>query len=137
MSTTRQLTVGEEFGPTTVTVTRETLIDYAAASGDHNPIHWSDRQARALGLDGVIAHGMWTMGRALAVVTDWLGSSEDVQGYFVRFTRPVPVPDDDRGTEVIFSGRVTEVADDHATIAVEATCGDDKVLGAAKVEVRR
>lgn len=134
---TRALQPGDQFGPTTVTVTRETLIEYAAASGDHNPIHWSDRQARALGLDGVIAHGMWTMGRALSVVTDWLGDSSVVSGYFVRFTKPVPVPDDDRGTEVVFSGVVSAADDDLVTITVNATCGDDKVLGAAKVEVRR
>ena len=133
----RELSVGEVIGPVTVTVTRETLIDYAAASGDHNPIHWSDRQARPLGLDGVIAHGMWTMGRALSVITDWLGDASAVTEYFVRFTKPVAVPDDDRGVEVVFGGTVTEVADDHAVIAVEAHCGADKVLGAAKVQVRR
>lgn len=133
----RELQLGERIGPVEVRVTRADLVRYAGASGDLNPIHWSDRQARELGLDGVIAHGMWTMGRALSVVTEWLGADAEVASYFVRFTKPVPVPDDDSGALVVFGGEVTGVSDDLVTISVEATCGDEKVLGAAKVEVKR
>ena len=128
--------VGLELAPLTVRLTRETLVRYAGASGDFNPIHWSDRAAAALGLPSVIAHGMLTMGTALRVVTDWCGDPARVQSYFVRFTKPVPVPDDDAGARVEFAGRVTAVADGVATIALEATCDGTKVLGAAKCEVR-
>ena len=37
---------------------------YAGASGDFNPIHWSDRVATSVGLPGVIAHGMYTLALA-------------------------------------------------------------------------
>ena len=128
--------VGDELPALTVALTRATLVRYAGASGDFNPIHWSDRAAAALGLPSVIAHGMLTMGTALRVVTDWCGDPARVQSYFVRFTKPVPVPDDDAGARVEFAGRVTAVADGVATIALEATCDGTKVLGAAKCEVR-
>ena len=93
----------------TVRLTRADLVRYAGASGDFNPIHWSDRAATALGLDGVLAHGMLTMGTALRVVTDWIGDPARVVSYATRFTKPVFVPDDDTGAEVTFTGTVTAV----------------------------
>ena len=57
---------GDVLEPVQIPVTRETLVRYAGASTDFNPIHWSDRAARAAGMDGVIAHGMWTAAAALA-----------------------------------------------------------------------
>ena len=128
--------VGDELPGLVVRLTRPDIVRYSGASTDLNPIHYSDRHARAIGLDGVVAHGMWTMGTALRVVTDWCGDPARVLSYGVRFTRPVRVPDTDEGVEVRFSGRVTAVADGVATVAIEAVCGDDKVLGAAKAEVR-
>lgn len=118
-----------------VQFTRETLVRYAGASTDFNPIHYSESFAARIGLPGVVAHGMLTMATALRVVTDWTGDPGAVKSYFVRFTKPVVVPDDDHGTEVAFGGTVTAVEDGIATIAVTATVGEDKVLGAAKAEV--
>ena len=92
--------VGTELPALTLRYTREDLIRYAGASGDFNPIHWSDRAAAALGLPSVLAHGMLTMGRALRIVTDWAGDPGRVVGYFVRFTRPVRVPDTAEGATV-------------------------------------
>ena len=86
--------------------TRERLVRYAGASTDFNPIHYSDHFAARMGLPGVIAHGMLTMGTALRVVTDWLGDQGAVKSYFVRFTKPVVVPDDEAGAEVTFSASV-------------------------------
>jgi acyl dehydratase len=117
------------------TFTRADLVRYAGASGDFNPIHWSDPAAAALGLPDVIAHGMLTMGTALRVVTDWAGDPGRVLSYTVRFTKPVVVPAD-AGAVVEFGGTVTAVADDVATVAVEATCDGVKVLGSAVAEVR-
>jgi acyl dehydratase len=116
------------------TLTRADLVRYAGASGDFNPIHWSDGAAAALGLPDVIAHGMLTMGTALRVVTDWAGDPGRVRSYYVRFTKPVVVPADG-GTEVRFGGTVTKVADGVATVSIEATCDEVKVLGAAVAEV--
>lgn len=127
--------VGDQLPALEVHITRERIVRYSGASTDLNPIHFSDRHARAIGLPGVVAHGMWTMGTALRVVTDWCGDPARVRSYFVRFTRPIQVPDDDQGLLVRFGGTVSQVADGVATVALEATCGDDKVLGAVKVEV--
>ena len=127
--------VGKRIGELTVSLTRESLVRYAGASTDFNPIHWSDRAAAALGLEGVIAHGMLTMGTALRVVTDWAGDPAAVRRYSARFTKPVVVPDDEAGVEVRCVGTVTAVGDGTATITVEVTCGGEKVLGAVTAEV--
>jgi acyl dehydratase len=86
------LTVGSVVGTRTVTVDRPRLVRYAGASGDFNPIHWNDTFAQGVGLPGVIAHGMFTMGAAVALVEDWAGDPGRVVDYQTRFTRPVPVP---------------------------------------------
>ncbi|MHA6512443.1 MaoC/PaaZ C-terminal domain-containing protein [Tessaracoccus sp. Z1128] len=127
---------GLELPPLRVRVTRSTVVRYSGASTDFNEIHFSDRHARAIGLPGVVAHGMWTMGAGLTVVTDWIGDPARVVSYFVRFTRPVVVPDTDEGTEVLYAATVTHVADGLATVSLTATCGDEAVLGAARVQVR-
>ena len=82
-------------------VTRETLIRYAGASGDFNVIHWNERVATGVGLPDVIAHGMWTMGASATVITDWAGDAGRVVEFGTRFTKPVVVPDDDDGAEVL------------------------------------
>lgn len=91
--TLADLTQGEVIGERTVELTRTDLIRYAAASGDHNPIHWSESFASSVGLPGVIAHGMLTMGAAVQVVTDWAGDPGAVVDYQTRFTAMVPVAD--------------------------------------------
>lgn len=129
------LAPGTEVGTLTVRLTREQLVRYAGASGDFNPIHFSEHFATALGLPGVIAHGLLTMGTALRVVTDWVGDPGRVRSYSARFARPVVVPDDDDGVEVRFAATVTSVAADTAVVTIEATCDGAKVLGAARAEV--
>ncbi len=128
--------VGTVLPSITATFTRETLVRYAGASTDFNPIHYSDRAASELGLPGVIAHGMLTMGTALRVVTDWCGDPARVLSYYVRFVKSVLVPDTAEGATVTFGGTVTKVADGVATVTIEAVFDGTKVLGGAKAEVR-
>ncbi|MGW6281131.1 MaoC family dehydratase [Kribbella sp. NPDC055071] len=128
--------VGLELPPLTVTLRRDDLVRYAGASGDFNPIHWSDRMASALGLPGVIAHGMLTMASAVRVVTDWLDDPAELVEYGVRFTKPVVVPDDDKGASVTFSAKVDKVTDGLAEIDITAIAGEEKVLGRARAVVR-
>jgi len=128
--------VGTELPPLTATLRRDDLVRYAGASGDFNPIHWSDRMAAALGLPGVIAHGMLTMASAVRVVTDWLDDPADLVEYGVRFTKPVVVPDDDKGASVTFSAKVEKVTDGLAEIDITAIAGEEKVLGRARAVVR-
>jgi acyl dehydratase len=126
---------GTELPPLEVRVTRADLVRYAGASGDLNPIHWSDRVATSVGLPGVIAHGMLTMALAGRLVTRWAGDPSAVRSFGVRFTRPVVVPDDDEGALVELSGTVTGVADGVATVAVTARFDGKTVLGKAVAEV--
>ena len=129
-----QLSVGQVLPGFTTQITRADLVRYAGASGDFNPIHWSESAAAALGLPTVIAHGMFTMGLALRVVTEVTGDPGAAVRYYVRFTKPVPVPEE--GAEVHFAGVVTEIADGVATVSLEARLAEQTVLGAAVVEVR-
>jgi acyl dehydratase len=131
----RQVEVGSDLPSLTVRFTRATLVRYAGASGDFNPIHYSDHLAAKVGLPGVIAHGMLTMGTALRVVTNWVGDPARVTSYFVRFSSPVVVPDDEQGVEVTFTARVAAVESNRVGIAIGATSGGQKVLGAALAEV--
>jgi acyl dehydratase len=120
------------------TVTRADLVRYAGASGDLNPIHWSDRVATSVGLPGVIAHGMLTMALAGRAVEAWAGGRDRIAEYGVRFTKPVVVPDDDRGVDIEVSGVVKDVSDDGLTrIDITCTAQGEKVLGMARALVRR
>src|SRR4051812_14166476 len=126
---------GDQLPEQTYTVTRADLVRYAGASGDFNPIHWSDRVAGSVGLPGVIAHGMLTMALAGRLVTRWAGDPAAVRSYGVRFTRPVVVPDDDTGALLELSGKVTDVTDGVAKVAISASFEGRTVLGKAVAEV--
>jgi acyl dehydratase len=129
--------VGTELPPLRVPIQRVNLVMYAGASGDFNPIHWNERFAKAVGLPDVIAHGMLTMASAGRIVTDWVGDPGAVVEYGVRFTRPVVVPDDDRGARVQITAVVAEKRDD-GTVRVDITAKseDVTVLGKAQAVVR-
>ena len=131
------VTVGLELPPLELAFTRADLIAYANASGDMNPIHQDEVVAKSVGLPDVIAHGMLTMGRAIRVVTDWVGDPTAVIDYSVRMTRPVVVPNTAGGSTVTFTGKVAQINDD-GTVQVDlgAVFGDVKVLGLAKATVR-
>jgi acyl dehydratase len=127
--------VGTHLPPLTVHLSRTDLVRYAGASGDFNPIHHSEHFAAQVGLPGVIAHGLLTMGTALRVVTDWVGDPARVISYSARFTKPVVVPDDGVGAELVVSGTVTAVTGDLVTVTLDVVCAGEKVLGAARAEV--
>ncbi|MBK6443619.1 MAG: MaoC family dehydratase N-terminal domain-containing protein [Actinomycetales bacterium] len=131
------VSVGESLPAKTVHVDRARLVQYAGASLDRNPIHWDERFAKHVGLPDVIAHGMFTMGAAITVVTEWVGDAGAVLRYGTRFTKPVVVPYE-TGADVQFSGTVTAVDETarQATVEITATCGPDKVLGRAAAVVQ-
>jgi acyl dehydratase len=129
--------VGTELPPQTFPIQRVNLVQYAGASGDFNPIHWNERFATSVGLPNVIAHGMFTMAETARAVTDWVGDPGAVEEYSVRFSRPVVVPDDDRGAELVVTGEVTEKLDgNRVVVTLTARSGDDKVLTGARATVR-
>ena len=132
-----EVQVGHELPAQTFPITRADLVRYCGASGDFNVIHWNERVAKAVGLPDVIAHGMFTMAVAGRTVTDWAGDPGALLEYSVRFSRPVVVPDDDRGAELTVSGTVEELLDDgRVAVALTATVGDAKVLTKARAVVR-
>ena len=129
--------VGFELPSQEFVLTRADLVRYCGASGDFNVIHWNERVATSVGLPNVIAHGMLTMAEAVRVVTDWLGDPGALLDYGCRFTRPVVVPDDDKGALLTVSAKVTEKRDDNtALITITASCDDATVLGKAQAIVR-
>jgi acyl dehydratase len=128
--------VGDELPQLTVPVRRDSLVRYAGASGDFNPIHWNEPFARSVGLPDVIAHGMFTMGAAITCVTGWAGDPAAVVEYGVRFTRPVVVPNDDKGAELQVTGKVAELDETGvARVELTVTSGGAKVLGLVNVLV--
>ncbi len=134
-----EVTVGSELPPLQVVLSREDLIRYAGASGDFNPIHWSDRFARSVGLPGVIAHGMLTMATAIRAVTDWTGDPHSVLEYRTKFTNLVPVSEAD-GALLEITGRVAAREADTAQVELGAylVAAEDRtaVLGRARALVR-
>ena len=120
---------GLELPTHTYRVTRADLVRYAGASGARNPIHWSDRVAATVGLPGVIAHGMYTLALAARALDTWAGGPGHVVELGAKFTRPVVVPDDEAGVQVVVRGTVKNVTGEGAQIALEVTCGGEKVLG--------
>ena len=129
-----EVSVGEVIGPVTVPVTRRTLVDYANASGDQNPIHQDEEVARRVGLPGVIAHGMYTMALAARAVAEWYPGAELVS-IGCKFTNPVVVPAEG-AVEVEVAGEAKESEDGLTTIALTVTSGGQKVLGMPKAVVR-
>lgn len=129
--------VGTELPAQTFPVTRATLVQYAGASGDFNPIHWNEKFAVEVGLPDVIAHGMFTMAEAIRVVTDWVGDPGAVVEYGVRFTKPVIVPNDGQGATIEVSGKVGAKLDDNKVrVDLLAMCAGQKVLGMSRAVVR-
>ncbi len=130
--------VGDELPAGSFPITRLDLVRYCGASGDFNVIHWNQRIAQSVGLPDVIAHGMLTMATAVRLVTEWAGDPAAVVEYGVRFTKPVVVPDDDRGALLDVSGVVAGKDEQARTVRVDltATSAGDKVLGRAQAVVR-
>lgn len=131
-----QLEVGQVITESTVHLTRDSLVRYAGASGDFNPIHYRDDVAKSVGLPGVLAHGMLTMGVAVQPLIAWLGGDGSVVDYQVRFTRPVPV-DPESGADVVITSTVgaLEPETNIARIDLRVTFNDETVLGKAQVRV--
>lgn len=132
-----EVEVGSELPAQSFPVDRATLVRYAGASGDFNPIHWNERFAREVGLPDVIAHGMFTMAEAARVVTDWLGDPGALVEYGVRFTKPVVVPDDGTGALVEVSGKVAaKLEGRRVRVDLTALSAGQKVLGMARAVVQ-
>ena len=131
------LEVGQEVGSEVFTFTRDSLVKYAGASGDFNPIHYRDDFAKSVGLDGVLAHGMLTMGAAVQVAVNWVGDAGKVIDYGVRFTKPVFV-DANSGALLTVVGKVGAIDLEAKTVRIDLTAVSHElaVLGKAQAVVQ-
>ncbi|MEY4437404.1 MAG: hypothetical protein RL100_868 [Actinomycetota bacterium] len=130
------LEVGQVIGTSEFLLTRDSLVRYAGASGDFNQIHYRDDVALAVGLPGVLAHGMLTMGAAIQVAVDWVGDAGKIVDYQVRFTKPVVVDAKD-GAVLIVTGKVGEIDAENKIVRIDldARFNDTAVLGKAQARV--
>lgn len=131
-----EVSVGDVVGPVTVAVSRDTLVGYANASLDQNPIHQDEAFARSVGLPDVIAHGMWTMAASGTVVADWAGDAGRVVEFGTRFIKPVVVPLS--GNEIVVQGvvKAVDAATGRVRVDLTTTCAGEKVLGRCVAVVR-
>lgn len=130
------LAKGDVVAEHTFHFSRDSLVRYAGASGDFNPIHYRDDVATSVGLPGVLAHGMLTMGAAVQPVSNWIGDPARIVDYQVRFTRLVVV-DPEAGADVTVVATVAALDDETqiARIDLTATYNGETVLGKAQVRV--
>ncbi|CAB4547892.1 unannotated protein [freshwater metagenome] len=130
-----ELTVGQVVAEKTFEITRDSLVRYAGASGDFNPIHYRDDIAQQVGLPGVLAHGMLTMGVSISPVVEWLGDAAKVLDYSVRFTKPVLVPANSPAMLSV-SATVGAIEDGKARIDITTSFEGNNVLGKAQAWVK-
>lgn len=129
------LSVGQQVVEKTFEITRDSLVRYAGASGDFNPIHYRDDIAQQVGLPGVLAHGMLTMGLSISPIVDWLGDPAKIVDYSVRFTKPVVVPAAGAAT-ITVAATVGAVEENRARIDITTTFEGSNVLGKAQAWVK-
>ena len=112
-------------------VTKVQLVKYAGASGDYNLIHTDDETARGMGLGGVIAHGMLSMGFLGEYAASFAGP-QNVKRLKVRFAAMVRP-----GDVLTCRGRVRAVEQGRATIELwaENERGEKVTTGEAEVEI--
>ncbi|PPG90147.1 acyl dehydratase [Rathayibacter sp. AY1F3] len=132
-----ELSVGQVVAESRFPIDRGTLVRYAGASGDFNPIHYRDDVAAEVGLPGVLAHGMLTMGTAVQVVVDWVGDPGRVVDYQVRFTRPVVVdPRDGAAIDVVARIGAVNAEEGWVRVDLAVSVEGKSVLGKAQARVR-
>lgn len=80
---------------------------------------------------------MFTMAEAVRVVTDWAGDPGAVVEYGVRFTKPVVVPNDEKGALIEVSGKVAAKLDDNRVqVDVTVMSEGQKVLSMSRAVVQ-
>jgi acyl dehydratase len=132
-----ELAVGDIVAEKNFNLDRDSLVRYAGASGDFNPIHYRDDVAASVGLPGVLAHGMLTMGLSIDPVVSWLGDAGKILDYGVRFTRPVVVPAEGQVVITVIA-KVAELDLEvkRARIDLQTSFEGNNVLGKAQVWVQ-
>ncbi|MHA2399815.1 MAG: MaoC/PaaZ C-terminal domain-containing protein [Promethearchaeota archaeon] len=68
-------------------LSRIQLVDYAAASGDYNLLHYDESFAKKTGLKGCIAHGMLQMGMMGSYLLNW-AKGGTLKTFKIRYLSP-------------------------------------------------
>jgi acyl dehydratase len=112
--------VGDPIPESKLTLDLPTLVRYAGASTDFNPIHYDEAFAKAAGLEGVIGHGLLSMGLISRAVTDWLGDPGLLKSLSVRFGNSARL-----GDRLAVTGTIAERAtgdDGKTTLELRLDC---------------
>ena len=119
-------------GTHSVHVDDDQTVRYSEASGDHNPIHVDAEVAAAVGLPGIILHGLCTMAMTGQAVISLAaaGDPNRLKRLAVRFSRPV-FPGSDVVTSVYDAG----VDGDRHVYAFEAHSGGQLVISNGRAEI--
>jgi acyl dehydratase len=109
------------------------LALYAAASGDHNPLHLDAEVARAAGFERPIVHGMLTMAYVARLFTRSFGAGS-LRAIETRFTGVASL-----GDTVCIEATLDGVEDSLGRYALRARAGDGRELvsGHARVAARQ
>ena len=104
---------------------------YAGASGDFTPFHLDPELARAIGLPGIILHGLYTYGQlARGLLEPFGGDPRALRSLSVRFRRP-SVPE----AELVMRGRVDEVEGNRISVSCAMEQSGREVLSEGEAEL--
>jgi acyl dehydratase len=124
--------VGDQLPELRRVVVRQDVKDYADAGRDQNPLHQDDDFARTVGFDGIIAHGMFTMGHMAACVSDWVGDPAAIVELGGQFRAPVAV-----GEEIVTGGSVRKLDPDARTATLETWVSVTRADGTVDMPLKR
>lgn len=112
-------------------VTAVDLALYAAASGDHNPLHLDLEVARAAGFEKPLVHGMLTMAYAGRLLTERFGLLA-LQSLATRFVGAAQL-----GDTIVLQGTLAAVTGDVGayTLVAQNGAGSELLTGLAKVKM--
>jgi acyl dehydratase len=110
-------------------VTAVDLALFAAASGDHNPLHLDVEAARAAGFDKPLVHGMLTMAYTARLFTQSFGAAS-VRHLDTRFTGVARL-----GDTVTLNATLSSVEGDcaHYALTAHAEGGGELMTGSARI----
>ncbi len=131
--------VGDPVPPyTAAPITRTQLVKYAGASGDFNPLHHDETFAKAIGMNNVIAHGMFIMGIAGEAITSWIDNKylRRFSVHFLSMTHPVDLDDyeNTKGRATItVSGKVVEKYEENGEKRIRCEIVAEDAQGSRKL----
>ena len=137
MLTISQISVGDELPTLTKTPNRINLVQYAAGSGDFNPLHYDADFPQAKILGDIIVHGRMKYAALGECVSNWLGHSGHIVTIGCQYRGM-----DMQGKTFLVKGKVSavrEVAGEHLVdleLWTESADGKNTTPGSATVSIR-